>query len=83
VFGGELDWRAKVELYEQIRREYEYGAGTTGFAVLKVRVYLSAARVCWPSFQRNLFLLWRIHHQGFLFSVVWQESGAKLFWNAP
>src|SRR6202167_1924086 len=23
-----LDWRAKVELYEQIRREYEFGAGT-------------------------------------------------------
>jgi transposase len=23
-----LDWRAKVELYEQIRREYEFGAGS-------------------------------------------------------
>src|ERR1700733_2100184 len=23
-----LDWRAKVELFEQIRREYEFGAGT-------------------------------------------------------
>ena len=23
-----MDWRAKVELYEQIRREYEFGAGT-------------------------------------------------------
>jgi hypothetical protein len=24
---GELDWNAKVELYEQIRREYEFGVG--------------------------------------------------------
>jgi hypothetical protein len=23
-----LDWRAKVELFEQIRREYEFGIGT-------------------------------------------------------
>jgi hypothetical protein len=23
-----LDWRKKVELYEQIRREYEFGVGT-------------------------------------------------------
>src|SRR5271165_1546712 len=23
-----LDWRAKVELFEQIRREYEFGVGT-------------------------------------------------------
>ncbi len=28
MFGGKLDWRAKVELYEQIRREYEFGTGT-------------------------------------------------------
>ena len=25
---NELDWRAKVELYEQIRREYEFGVGS-------------------------------------------------------
>ena len=23
-----MDWRAKVELFEQIRREYEFGIGT-------------------------------------------------------
>jgi len=23
-----LDWRAKVEFYEQIRREYEFGTGS-------------------------------------------------------
>ena len=23
-----MDWRAKVELFEEIRREYEFGAGT-------------------------------------------------------
>ena len=23
-----MDWRVKVELFEQIRREYEFGAGT-------------------------------------------------------
>jgi hypothetical protein len=23
-----LDWRAKVELFEEIRREYEFGIGT-------------------------------------------------------
>ena len=23
-----MDWRAKVELFEQIRREYEFGVGT-------------------------------------------------------
>ena len=23
-----MDWRAKVELFEEIRREYEFGVGT-------------------------------------------------------
>jgi hypothetical protein len=26
--GARVEWRAKVELFEQIRREYEFGCGT-------------------------------------------------------
>jgi transposase len=44
VFGGELDWRAKVELYEQIRREYEYGAGTIQGVARKLGVHRRMVR---------------------------------------
>ena len=32
-----LDWRAKVELFEGIRREYEFGAGTIARVARKVK----------------------------------------------
>jgi hypothetical protein len=34
-----LDWRAKVELFEQIRREYEFGIGTIAGVAKKVGVH--------------------------------------------
>jgi hypothetical protein len=34
-----LDWRAKVELFEQIRREYEFGSGTTAGVAKKLGVH--------------------------------------------
>ena len=39
---GELDWSAKVELYEQIRREYEFGVGS----VIGVARKLGVRRPC-------------------------------------
>jgi hypothetical protein len=34
-----LDWRAKVELFEQIRREYEFGIGTIVGVAKKLGVH--------------------------------------------
>ncbi len=42
--GGKLDWRAKVELYEQIRREYEFGAGTIQGVARKLGVHRRMVR---------------------------------------
>jgi len=39
-----LDWRAKVELYEQIRREYEFGAGTIVGVARKLGVHRRMVR---------------------------------------
>jgi hypothetical protein len=44
MFGGKLDWRAKVELYEQIRREYEFGAGTIQGVAQKLGVHRRMVR---------------------------------------
>ncbi len=34
-----MDWRAKVELFEQIRLEYEFGVGTIQGVARKLRVH--------------------------------------------
>jgi transposase len=39
-----LDWRAKVELYEQIRREYEFGAGSIIGVARKLGVHRRTVR---------------------------------------
>jgi len=39
-----LDWRAKVELYEQIRREYEFGVGTIVGVAKKLGVHRRTVR---------------------------------------
>jgi len=39
-----LDWRAKVELYEQIRREYEFGIGTIAGVAKKMGVHRRMVR---------------------------------------
>jgi transposase len=39
-----LDWRAKVELFEQIRLEYEFGAGTIQGVARKLRVHRRVVR---------------------------------------
>jgi hypothetical protein len=39
-----LDWRAKVELYEQIRREYEFGAGSIIGVARKLGVHRRMVR---------------------------------------
>jgi transposase len=39
-----LDWRKKVELYEQIRREYEFGAGTIQGVARKFGVHRRMVR---------------------------------------
>lgn len=44
MFGGKLDWRAKVELYEQIRREYEFGTGTIQGVSRKLGVHRRMVR---------------------------------------
>ena len=39
-----MDWRAKVELFEQIRREYEFGIGTIAGAAKKLGVHRRMVR---------------------------------------
>jgi transposase len=39
-----LDWRAKVELFEEIRREYEFGVGTIAGVARKVKVHRRMVR---------------------------------------
>jgi Mu transposase-like protein len=39
-----LDWRAKVELYERIRREYEFGIGTIAGVAKKLGVHRRMVR---------------------------------------
>jgi ActR/RegA family two-component response regulator len=34
-----LDWRSKVELFERIRREYEFGIGTIAGVAKKLGVH--------------------------------------------
>ena len=34
-----MEWRAKVELFEEIRREYEFGVGTIGGVAHKLSVH--------------------------------------------
>ncbi len=39
-----MDWRAKVELFEQIRREYEFGVGTIAGVAQKLHVHRRMVR---------------------------------------
>jgi len=39
-----LDWRTKVELYEQIRREYEFGSGSIIGVARKLGVHRRTVR---------------------------------------
>jgi len=39
-----LDWRAKVELFEEIRREYEFGIGTIVGVAKKLKVHRRMVR---------------------------------------
>ena len=44
IGGGRLDWRAKVELFEEIRREYEFGVGTVKGVARKLKVHRRIVR---------------------------------------
>src|SRR5687767_11027461 len=39
-----MDWRAKVELFEQIRREYEFGVGTIKGVARKLGIHRRLVR---------------------------------------
>ena len=39
-----MDWRTKVELFEQIRREYEFGIGTIAGVAKKLKVHRRMVR---------------------------------------
>ena len=39
-----MDWRAKVELFEEIRREYEFGVGTIAGTAKKLGVHRRMVR---------------------------------------
>jgi hypothetical protein len=39
-----LDWRTKVELFEQIRREYEFGVGTIAGVAKKLKIHRRMVR---------------------------------------
>src|SRR5579863_2128978 len=42
--GRPLEWRAKVELFEEIGREYEFGVGTIAGVARKVKVHRRMVR---------------------------------------
>jgi ActR/RegA family two-component response regulator len=46
-----LEWRAKVELFEQIRREYEFGVGTVAAVARKLGVHRRMVREAIAVFQ--------------------------------
>jgi hypothetical protein len=56
-----LDWRAKVELFEQIRLEYEFGAGTIQGVARKLRVHRRLVREAIRSAIREHAKLWGDH----------------------
>jgi hypothetical protein len=39
-----VDWKAKVELFEQLRREYEFGVGTVQGVAIKFGVHRRTLR---------------------------------------
>ena len=39
-----MDWRTKVELFEEIRREYEFGVGTIAGVAKKLKVHRRMVR---------------------------------------
>ena len=39
-----MEWRAKVELFEEIRREYEFGVGTIAGVARKSKVHRRMVR---------------------------------------
>jgi hypothetical protein len=39
-----LEWRAKVEVFEEIRREYEFGVGTIAGVARKLKVHRRMVR---------------------------------------
>jgi len=39
-----MEWRAKVELFEEIRREYEFGIGTISGVAQKLSVHRRMVR---------------------------------------
>ena len=39
-----MDWKAKVELFEQLRREYEFGIGTVQGVAAKFGVHRRTVR---------------------------------------
>ena len=39
-----MDWRTKVELFEEIRREYEFGIGTIAGVAKKLKVHRRMVR---------------------------------------
>ena len=39
-----MDWRAEVELFEEIRREYEFGVGTIAGVAKKLKVHRRMVR---------------------------------------
>src|SRR3954468_12097269 len=42
--GTSLDWRSRVELFEEIRREYEFGVGTIAGVARKLKVHRRMVR---------------------------------------
>ena len=39
-----MDWRSKVEMFEEIRREYEFGVGTIAGVASKLKVHRRMVR---------------------------------------
>ena len=49
IGGPFVDWKAKVDLFEQLRREHEFGIGTIAGVAAKFGVHRRVVRRAWSN----------------------------------
>jgi hypothetical protein len=78
-----LDWIRKVELFEEIRREYEFGVGTIAGVAKKLGVHRRMVREAVahavptkrkPTIRRA----WKIEAFRDLIDAIWKRTGKRL-----
>src|SRR3954451_17508876 len=78
-----LDWRAKVELFEEIRREYEFGVGTIAGVAKKLKVHRRMVREAigsaLPKPRKSTERpRWKLTSAPHLWTGFWKRTGRRL-----